>query len=772
MEKVREAPPGGNVPAPTSSFVGRQRELAEVKRLMETSRLLTLTGPGGVGKTRLAVQAGKLAHRAFRDGVWLVDLAALEEPDRLADAVAATLGVTDQSTRSAKEQLADHLADRSLLVVLDNCEHLLDACARLVDHLLHRAPDLRILATSRQSLGIEGERLLTVPPLSVPGPDAHLSTKRTTDYEAVALFVDRATALQPGFTVDDENREAVVRLCSRLDGLPLAIELAAGRLRALSVGEVADRLDDRFALLTRGSRAALSRQQTLRALIDWSADLCTEQERALWARLSVFPADFDLAAAEEICSGDGLEPAGLINILDGLVAKSIVNAQPRARRSRYWLLETIRHYGRELPAAGPDEQEMRRRHCRHYLRKAEESCASWPGPGQDSILARLREEHANFSAALDWTLSEPGETENALRLAAALRYHWILGGFLATGRRRLDQVLAADARPTRARGDALWVSAWIALLQGDRHAAAARLDECAAIATHLADRHLAGYVALLHGTLALFADDLREAVRDFDKGISIMERNDDIAAAMWGQFQLSVALSHLGEHARADSVCQQAISTAESRGETWARSEAMWARGFDRWLSGDQDGSAVSLVTTAIDITPNANQVSTVLGLELLAWIAASQGRFDDSARLLGSAEALWHALGTAMEAFGPVFERHSVDCRTAVLSALGPVSFENLLAQGRSRGAELHERAAEESTADVGNEVALTRREREVAELIGQGLTNKAIAKALVVSPRTVDGHLERLFAKLGVGNRSQVAVWVHQHLGGSRNR
>jgi predicted ATPase/DNA-binding CsgD family transcriptional regulator len=483
----------------------------------------------------------------------------------------------------------------------------------------------------------------------------------------------------------------------------------------------------------------------------------------------VFPADFDLAATEAICTGDGLDGRNLVDVLDNLVAKSIVTVQRRTPAPRYRLLETIRHYGRELLAAAGQEAELRRRHCAHYLQVAENACAEWPGSRQAQILAGLREEHANLSAALDWTLADIGLIESGLRLASALRYHWTLGGFLATGRRRLDQVLDGDEdpAPNRARGDALWVIAWIALLQGDREAAARRLVECDSIAVRLGDDHLGGYVSLLEGTLALFGGDLGPAVGRFEAGLGALTEAGDIAAVLWGQFQLSVALSHLGEHERADAVCEAAIRTAEERGETWARSEAMWARAFDRWLSGDPDHTAADLDRASIELTPDANQVSTVLSLELLAWIAATEERAEDAAVLLGAAESVWRALGTDLAAFGPVFAQHSERCRSSVVRALGATRFSALVQRGLALGTDVLDQSAqsERPAPPRDDAVVLTPRELQVAELIAEGLTNKAIAKALILSPRTVDGYVERLFAKLEVGNRAQVAGWVHAH-------
>ncbi len=772
MEKQRAARPRGNLPTATSSFVGRRDELAEVKRRMEGSRLLTLAGPGGVGKTRLALQAGAMARRAFPDGVWMVDLAALEDPSRLADTVAAALQVTDQSSRHAGRQLVDHLRDRTQLIVLDNCEHLIDACARLVDRILHEVGAVRVLATSRQPLGISGEQVMPVTPLPVPDPDTLPPTAVMKHYESVALLLDRAAAVQPSFELTRSNAAAVARLCARLDGLPLAIELAATRLRSLSVEQIIDRLDDRFHLLSRGDRAALSRQQTLRALIDWSYDLCTAQEQLLWARLSIFPGTFDLDAVEGICTNDDLDAAPVLDLLDDLVAKSVVAVRPGGERARYRLLETIRQYGREILAGREEEAELRRRHHDYYLALAEHTTDTWCGPGQAETLRRLRAEHDNVSAALDWAVSTPGQEETALRLGAALRYHWLLGGFLATGRRRMDQALAAAPRTSAVRGHALWVTAWIAYVQGDPGVALARTEECAQIADGTGDRHLRGYVELLRGTGTLFGGDPHGAVAHFEAGIDAVAAAGDTAAELWGLFQFSVALSHDGQSGRARDACARAIDTATAAGETWARSEAMWALAFDHWLVGDPEGVATTLTLDALALTPAGNQVSTVLGIELLAWIAASEGRVKDAARSLGAAEAIWKSFGASIDGFGPVFTQHAAECRSALAATLPSPQLDALLEEGRRHPHEFgtapapgpHGKTEPPNNGTSAAEL-LTPREYDVARLIAKGLTNRAIAGELVLSRRTVDGHVERLYAKIGVSNRAQVVTWMGEH-------
>ncbi len=748
--------------------MGRHGELAEVRRLMEGGRLLTLTGPGGVGKSRLAIQAGTLARRAFPDGVWLVELAALQDAQRVPDTVADALQIKDQSVRLAKEQLADHLASRQLLMILDNCEHLLVACAELVDCLLRRSQRLHILCTSRQPLNLPGERVLVVQPFPVPSVEHTPATEFLSKFEAVVLLVDRASAVQPGFEVDENNRRAIARLCRRLDGLPLAIELAATRLRSMAVQQVADRLDNRFELLSRGNPAALSRQQTLRALIDWSYHLCTEQERLLWARLSIFPGDFDLGAAEGICAGDGIVAEQMFDVLDDLVAKSVVVTRHDHPTPRFRLLETIRQYGRELLERSGDEARLRRQHRDYFLALAQRGCRDWCGPEQAEILRRFRLEQDNFGAAFDWSLADPGEQISALALLSALRYHWTLGGFLSTGRRLFDQALDSVEDSTVERGDALWVAAWIALLQGDHTAAARWLHECDFIARASGNDHLQGYALLLSGTANLFSGRASAAVRFFHAALVRMRRHGDTAATLWGLFQYSVALSHVGDHAGAQNACEDAIGIAEQRGELWARSEAMWARTLDQWLAGGESGTVAEprVIREALAVTPNANDVSTVLGVELLAWIAASQTEFENAARLLGAASALWTSFGTTINAFGPLFSGHSTACRDAAIKALGGPRFDELHDVGRARPLEI---AGISDTpmapTDTASGPRLTRREREVAQLITEGLTNKAIAARLVLSPRTVEGHIERVFAKIGVDSRAQVAVWMAQH-------
>lgn len=770
MTQQRATRPDGNLPLIASSFVGRQVELGELKRRMESARLVTLTGPGGVGKTRLALQAGGNARRAFPGGVWFVDLAALHEPFRIADAVAVVLGVNDQSVHTGQQQLVHYLQGRQLLIVLDNCEHLITECAQLADTLLRAAPGLWILATSRQALGIVGEHVLPVEPLASPDPHGVPAADVLGKYDAVALLVDRATAVEPAFCLQEGNRDAIARLCARLDGLPLAIELAATRLRALSIEQLADRLDDRFSLLNRGSPAALSRQQTLRALIDWSYDLCTEREQLLWAILSVFPGEFDLTAVEGICTDPdiGLPPEFAVDVIDELVAKSIISARRDLSPMRYRLLETIRQYGQERLDGRGLGAAVRTAHRDYYLGLARLGSQSWCGPCQSEILTRLRVEQDNLMAALSWSLAHLAGHETALQLIYAMRHHFLLGDFRADRWHTVESVLHRVVEPTAARADALWVASVIALIQGDREAAAAWMQECIEIASsHPSDR-IHGYIELFYGALALFDGACGAAVRHYEAGLKLARAAGDTEVVLWGTFQYSFALTHCGRTGEALGVCAEAIELAESRHEHWGLAQAKWANAFTLWLTGEHERAA-ELTREATDLTPNANHVATVLDIELLAWIAASDSRFDEAGELLGAAAELWDSLGTTIDAFGPLFVDNSRQCRQRVIRAVGESRFAELLSRGRSQRLDTHVDSPaslrlldpEVATENYG----LTPRELEVAQLIARGMTNKAIAEELVLSRRTIDGYVERLFAKLDVSARAQVAVWVTQH-------
>jgi predicted ATPase len=478
-----------NLPTELTSFVGRRDEVAEVKRLLAGSHLVTLTGPGGVGKTRLALRAAAGLRRAFGDGVWLVRLDQLREEALVAQAVAGALGLQDRAGYAPEAALAEYLAGRQLLLVLDNCEHLVDAAAKLADQLLRAAAGLRVLATSREALTIDGETVLPVPPLAAPEAGQPLTAAGLGVFPAVRLFEERAAQVVPGFALTEANTAAVAGICRRLEGLPLAIELAAAQTRVLSVEQIDARLGDRLGLLTWGGRARPARQQTLRASIEWSWELCGPAERLLWARCSVFAGGFELDAAEGVCADHRLAAGDVLQLLAELAGKSVLGVGHGEGVARYRLPEPLRGYGQERLQESGEDTVLRRRHRDWHEQLARRTDTEWLSPQMTQWVPRLFREHANVAAAQDFCQAEPGEAEAGLRIAMYvwLWYYWILG-HVSEGRYRLGQALARTAEPTVWRAQGLLLASFLATASGDRGAARALLEQGTTLAGQLDDR--------------------------------------------------------------------------------------------------------------------------------------------------------------------------------------------------------------------------------------------------------------------------------------------
>jgi predicted ATPase len=560
------------LPVPLSSFIGRAQEIAEVRRLLETARLLSLTGSGGVGKTRLALEVARTAA----DARWtpaFVELAPLRDGASAAQAVATTLAVQERPGRPLLDTLAEALGPRAILLVLDNCEHLVEACAELADDLLRRCPRLRVLATSREPLGVVGEAVWRVPSLAVPdhappsGPDLLLR------FEAVRLFAERAALVLPGFEVTERNREAIVQICRRLDGVPLAIELAAARIAVLSTEQIAARLDDRFALLSGGSRMASPRQRTLRETVEWSYDLLSEREQSLFDRLSVFAGGWSLEAVEAIAARDGRGPGSAnasdpepstLDLLSSLVSKSLVQVEPTPVGSvRYRLLETLRQYGSERLEAGGEAQEVLRRHAAYYLALAEEAEPELRGPHQDAWLARLEQEHDNLRAALAWSRRAPAGVELGLRLAGALGWFWYVHGHPSEGRRQLGAALeAAPEGSTGARARALGMTGFLARLQGEPAASTSLLEESLRLHRTLGDRWGEAFVLNGLGMVARRRGEYDRAVSLCEDGRALFEAAGDRWGIAWSLVHIGEAAAEQGDHERAVAVLQRSLAIA------------------------------------------------------------------------------------------------------------------------------------------------------------------------------------------------------------------
>jgi len=674
-----------NLPVSLTSFVGREREFAEITRLLESARLLTLTGAPGVGKTRLALEVADALGDAFPDGVWLVELAPLADPDRVPQAVATVLGVREQPSRSAPDTLAGVLRAQRMLLLLDNCEHLIDACAGLANGLLRVCPDLVILATSREPLGIDGETAWRVPSLALPEVDS-LEGVGTGgagalgECPSVRLFVERARASRPHFSLTGVHAPAVARICRRLDGIPLALELAAARVTALSIDQIANRLDDRFHLLTGGSRTALPRQHTLRATVDWSYDLLSEAERALLRRLAIFAGGWSLEAAEVVCSEleargskfdegrptsnvqrptSNLElPAGVLDLLQHLVDRSLVLAEPHGDgTNRYRMLEMLQQYAFERLVEHAEADGARRQHATYFLDLAERAEGELRGPREAEWSGRLEDESENLRAALRWVIDR-GEAERALRLASALWRFWTQRGHLVEGLVWLEQALAlndesgsASVELLRARAGALNGAGNVAAARGEHARAALFHEESLALRRRLADTAGEAISLLNLGTAARNLGDPARAYASFSESLGLFRRLGDTRNMALSLLNLGRLSHDEGDHERATTLYSEGLALFQTVG-----SDHGVATGLNRLgdLARDRGelASAERLHTEALSLRRGRGD-PWVIGLSLtgLARVAAvRRDHVQTMARAIQSLQAL-HDAGASRDA-------------------------------------------------------------------------------------------------------------------------
>ncbi|WP_240686731.1 ATP-binding protein [Amycolatopsis suaedae] len=748
------------LPAEVTTYVGRRAELSELRRLLGVSPVVTLTGPGGVGKTRLAQRAAAAVRAAFPGGLAFVELADLREPQLLVDTVAQRLGLGDRAARPRIDVLVDHLRGRRLLLVLDNCEHLVAACAQFVSTLTTSCPDLVVLATSRQSLAVAGEHVLPVPPLTVEGSSPALLAQS----DAVRLFVDRATAVVPSFRLTEDNTADVARLCRALDGLPLAIELAAVRLRSLSVGQLADRLDKRFTLLTTGGSRGPSRHGTLRSLVDWSHELCTEQERLLWARASVFSGTFDLDAAEAVCSGDGLDTASVLDVIDRLLDKSILHRDDVEGVARYRMLETMRQYGAQRLRAAGDTEHYRRRHRDWFFELTRRFEAEWISPAQVTWISRLRREHANLRVALEFCATAPDEAAVGLRGLPPFKEYWIITG-LTEGRLWLDKLLGVTGEDTPSRAHVLWIYAFYALVQGDLPA----MERALAAATETADRDgdesALAYVDHVRAYAALIGNDMATAATLFETAIRSFREQGDRPGELWSTFNHGLALSLSGHYERGRRILRDSIATLAANGELFWRSWALWSLSAAEYLHGDiadATGDALEMLRLQRQVH---DKVILAFGLTVLAGCATRSDEPRRAARLLGAATTVWQTLGATPNNYAAFVEPRNRDVDT-VTGQLGveDAAAEFLAGTGLSTEDAVAYALGEvpaEPDAAVPFRSPLTKRETQIAELVAMGMTNREIAERLVISRRTAETHVDHILGKLGYTNRAQIAAW-----------
>ncbi len=672
----------GNLPAPLAGFVGRQDELSELGALISTSRLVTLAGVGGVGKTTLAVQAARDQVPLFDDGVWLVELGDLSDGSLLPGVAAAALGIHNRATRPPAEVMVEYLADREALVVLDNCEQVIDDAAALVETLLEGCPRLRILATSREVLGIAGEAVLPLSPLPYPDIGSIPNRAKLARYDAVALFVERARSADPRFTLTQNNAAAVARICAQLDGLPLAIELAAARLRVMSADQIADRLSDRFKLLTRGKRGAPTRQQTLSWCIGWSYDRCTPQEQQLWARLSVFAGTFELDAAREICAED-VSAEDLLDELCALVDKSILIRNEDDGVVRFRLLATLREYGRTHIGTGQDDQEYHRLQQRHldwYRQLLEQAKAEFFSRHQVRWIHRIRRELPNLQEALQFALTNSPAV--VLEMATAMRHVWAANGMLQDERRWLELALSATpAEPTQERIDAFAALAMVAAFQAEWSTLATLAAEARELIKLTPYPVAEGFVDCAEGFGAFLRGEIDRAQACCEHAMAI---TDDFQVQSLAMMTLSFRFSIVGDAQRGLSWSEQALALVESRREAVTRSYVLGAVGISRLAHGDLQGAERVLIEglqlcRVIDAYWTGAQF-----LEGLAWVAAAKQDLRRAVVLLAASSAASRACGTGSTTMSSAGLFHQ-ECERQAREQLSETEFETASIQGSS---------------------------------------------------------------------------------------
>ncbi len=711
-----------NLPIQLTSFIGRKEDMLEVKRLLATARVVTLLGSGGAGKTRLALQVAADVLETHPDGVWLVELAPITDPALVPQTVAAALGLREPA-RQATEALLDFLEPKSVLLVMDNCEHVLSASADLCARLLRRCPKLRVLATSREPLSVAGEASYRVPSLSLPDPQQSASPETITQYTAVRLFVERAVLYQPGFVLTSANVKAIAELCRRLDGIPLALELAAARVRVLSVEQIASRLDDRFRLLTGGARTALPHHQTLRAAIDWSHDMLADDERALFRRLSVFVGGFTLDAAEGVCADGGIDPTVILDLLSRLADKSLIAVDVGSgAEARYRLLETMRQYALDRLVESGEAAAVRTRHRDFFLTFAERAEPQFQGPDQKIWLDRVEVELDNLRAALEWCRIDPEGSEAGLRLAGALWWFCEVRGYWTEARQWLKDTLSrGEPSASAARIKALNAAAGLALRQGDRKETAALAEQALALSRQSGDKRGAASCLVLLGIHACSLENYKQAEALGGEGLNLSQEVGDNWGSAWARMILGLVAREQGDLDKATALLEQSLVQIRALRHEWGTGMILTNLGMISRDRGEFQ-RATALLDEALAVFQqlgdkgftaytqlNLGAMASAMGdhrraealykacliirrelqekrgiatcLAALGCCAAGLGQFTRAAVLFGAAEALRDATGASL----PPYFRTEYERRVAITTReLGEAAFRTAWADGR----------------------------------------------------------------------------------------
>jgi predicted ATPase/DNA-binding CsgD family transcriptional regulator len=758
---TRTARRQGNLPAEATSFVGRRREIAELRKKLSEARLVSLVGPGGVGKTRLAIRIATDLARGFPDGAWLIELGEIRDPGSVSSAFVAALDLRDQAAASPLTVLLQFLSDKELLLLVDNCEHLLGAVAELLTELTRAAPGVRILCTSREPLAVSGEHVIPVPPLELPAAYGAEPLAQLRQNEAVMLFAQRAAAATGTFEFTTANQAAVVDLCRRLDGLPLAIELAAVRTRVLTAEQILERLADRFGLLTGGGRAAIPRHQTLRTTIEWSHDLLDVRERTLLRRLCVFAGRFTLEDIESVCASEDAPAAGALDSLASLVDKSLVNKEDVKGLACYRLHETMREYARLKLREADEEEAVEQRCTGYYVSRCQRSALDarfrlvdwlqWVDLEIDTIRTVLQRCVSRGS-------SEPG-----LALACSLSWYWITRA-TTEGVRWLDELLAPGGGPPAAQATAYFLRGFLAVLQSEPQSARPALEQAAAASREV------GLLDLLASSLSMasvaenMAGDRASARRLLDEaGVVVAKVRDHATTLSLLQAQALDGLFN-GELAAVRSAATEGVRLSREAGDLYALEMMLNNQGFAALAEGDLDQAKPPFVEALRIAHRIDDRVAQYALLDALGCHAARSGQARLAARLLGAAETVRTGAGARVIAIlAPLLAQ----AKESVVAEIGAAKFAAEVEEGKrlSRDAAVALALGDSAPAAPPGRVGpalLGRREADVAQLVADGLSNKQIGARLFISERTVDSHVRSILNKLGFNSRAQIAAWI----------
>ena len=748
-----------SLPKPLTSFIGRERELAQAKRLLRDSYLVTLTGPGGSGKTRLCIALAAAVADDYPDGVYFVPLAPVRDPGLVPSTIAQSIGLQDARDRPLMEHLVSQLRERQLLIVLDNFEHLLDG-APVLTRLLEETRAVRILVSSRSPLRVSGEQECPVPPLAVPEEDARLAATSLSACESVRLFAERAAAGVPGFTLDDENAAAIAAIVRRLDGLPLAIELAAARVKLLPPQAILPRLDHSLGLLTGGRRDLPDRQQALRATIAWSYALLTEGARRLLATCSVFAGGASLEVIETVC--DAAVDIGL-PVLDGvaeLVDQSLLRQVPRPGLVRYAMLETIREYAAERLEAMPEAKPARSAHAAAFLALVEAGGRPHAGLARKEWLERVDTEHNNIRAALGWYREH--DPRAALRLAASMSAFWSLRGHHTEGRQRLGELLSLVPEPSAARGSALNGAAWLAIDRGDYADAAAMLGESIELSHALGDTVGEAIATVYLGRCQMSRRDIAGGAPHVERAVVLVSQTGDGPATAFVTFYSGLVALLTGQLEAACGLFDRCAATAAALDLEPLSARARQMLGFPLLDLGELAAARAALAEGFPVCMDVGDRWVVQIGLAGFAGLAAKTGRPRLALRLAGAGDAYRDANEFSMpEPIAEIVGRWLAPARAKAGRAA-----ERLVADGRrlspEQAVDLVLASDPDDAPPPASRQALTRREAEVAALAARGLTNRDIAAQLFLSVRTVEVHVDHILTKLGFHTRTQLAAWA----------